>query len=125
MPSNIVFYDLDSFFVLGAKALLDTFEPIYVAATQQDVVDLVKTKSIDILIIDPSQSIWIISEDFLASIRSLSEKTKIVFLIESKNKSNFYINRLRPHLVIEKNIKPNVFVKVLQLLNSGIYANKI
>ncbi|MFT8210396.1 MAG: hypothetical protein ACMZI0_07130 [Symbiopectobacterium sp.] len=125
MPSNIVFYDLDSFFVLGAKALLDTFDPIYIAATQRDVIELVKTQSIDILIIDPSQSIWIISEDFLASVRSVSEKTKIVFLIESKNKSNFYINRLCPHLVIEKNIEPALFVKILKLLNIGICANKI
>ncbi len=125
MPSNIVFYDLDSFFVLGAKTLLDTFEPIYIAATQRDVIDLLKRRSIDILIIDPSQSIWIMSEDFLTSVRSVSEKTKIVFLIESKNKSNFYINRLCPHLVIEKNIDPAIFVKVLKLLNIGICANKI
>lgn len=107
MPSNIIFYDLDSFFVLGAKALLDTFEAIYIAATQQDVIDLLKWQSIDILIIDPSQRIWIISEDFLASVRSVSEKTKIVFLIESKNKSNFYINKLCPHLVMEKILIPS------------------
>lgn len=125
MPSNIVFYDLDSFFVLGARTPLATFDPIYIAATQKDVLELVKTQSIDILIVDPLQSIWIISEDFLASIRSISEKTKIVFLIESKNKSNFYINRLSPHLVIEKNIESDVFVKILSLLNIGIYANKI
>lgn len=125
MPSNIVFYDLDSFFVLGARTLLAIFDPIYIAATQKDVLELVKTQSIDILIVDPLQSIWVISEDFLASIRSISEKTKIVFLIESKNKSNFYINRLSPHLVIEKNIESDVFVKILSLLNIGIYANKI
>ncbi|MCW2481029.1 hypothetical protein [Candidatus Symbiopectobacterium sp. NZEC135] len=125
MPSNIVFYDLDSFFVLGAKALLNTFEPIYIAVTQQDVIELLKRQSIDILIIDPLQRIWVISEDFLASVRSVSEKTKIVFLIESKNKSNFYINRLSPHLVIEKNIDPAIFVKVLELLNVGINANKV
>lgn len=124
MSSTIVFYDLDSFFVLGAKTLLDTFEPIYVAATQRDVIDLLKRHSIDILIIEPSQSIWIISEDFLTLVRSVSEKTKIVFLIESKNKSNFYINRLSPHLVIEKNIEPTIFVKILELLNMGICANK-
>lgn len=106
MPSNIVFYDLNSFFVLSAKALLNTFEPIYIAATQQEVINLLKQQSIDILIINPSQRIWIISEDFLASVRFVFEKTKIVFLIESKNRSNFYINRPCPHLVIEKILIP-------------------
>lgn len=124
MPSTIVFYDLDYFFVLGAKTLLDTFEPICIAATQRDVIDLLKRQSIDILIIDPSQSIRIISEDFLTLVRSASEKTKIVFMIERKNKNNYYINRLSPHLVIEKNIEPAIFVKILELLNMGICANK-
>lgn len=35
MPSNIAFYDLDSFFVLGAKTLLETFDPIYICCNAE------------------------------------------------------------------------------------------
>lgn len=124
MPSNIVLFDVDAFFVLGAKTLLDAFDNVYVAINKNDVINHIKDNDIDIFMMDPSQFMGSLPEGFISSIRMLSEKTKIVFLIEKKNRSNFYINRLHPHIVIEKDISPELFVKLLKLINVGIYAGK-
>lgn len=125
MPSNIVLFDVDAFFVLGAMTLLESFDNIYVATTQNDVINYIKNNEVDVFMMDPSQYMGSLPEGFFSSIRDISEKIKIVFLIESKNKRNFYINRLHPHIVIEKNVSPDLFVKLLKLINAGIYAGKV
>lgn len=124
MPSNIVLFDVDAFFVLGAMTLLESFDHIYVANNQTDVINYIKDNNVDVFMMDPSQYMGTLPEGFISSIRDISERTKIVFLIESKNKRNFYINRLHPHIVIEKNVPPDLFVKLLKLINVGIYAGK-